>query len=322
MSVVSDSTSLKLRVTRRTVRAVGVVELEFSAVDGADLPQWEPGAHLELRLPSALLRQYSLCGDPAARDTYVVCVQREANGRGGSVEAYDRLEVGVEVTGSAPRNHFPLVDAPEFILIAGGIGITPLKSMAEDLHRRGISWRLVYGGRSRRCMAFADELATAHPDRVTLVPQDEVGLPDLDRVVASVSQETRVYCCGPAPMLAAVTEACARAGCADRLHIERFSAADASPDTGVDSAFEVELHRSGTTLTVSADQSLLEAIRAVRPDIDSSCQEGYCGTCETRVLDGEPEHRGTLMSPDEHEAEGTMLLCVGRARSAKLVLDL
>lgn len=324
MSVVSnsDSDALKLRLERRTRAAEGVVSLHLAAADGAELPPWEPGAHLELRLPSGLRRQYSVCGDPADRDRYLVCVLREGSGRGGSVEVHDRLEVGTEIGSSAPRNHFPLVDAPDYVLLAGGIGITPLKAMAEELQRRGDTWQLIYGGRTRQSMAFAEELLSAHPDRVTLLPQDECGLPDLERIAETLTVGTRLYCCGPAPMLTAVTEACDRAGQADRLHLERFTAAETAPDTSGDAAFEVELRESGVTLTVAADQSLLEAIRSVRTDVDFSCQEGYCGTCETRVLGGRPEHRGTLMSAEEHDAEGTMLVCVGRALSPKLVLDL
>ena len=322
MSLANDSGSLKLRLVRRTPAANGVVLLAFAAADGAELAGWDPGAHLDLRLPSGLRRQYSLCGDPADRTTYTVCVLREEAGRGGSAEVHDRLDVGTEIESSGPRNHFPLVEAPDYVLLAGGIGITPLKAMAEELQRRGASWRLVYGGRDRQSMAFAEQLAASHPARVTLVPQDEAGVPDVARIVATLSPEARLYCCGPPPMLAAATEECARAGVGDRLHVERFAAAEGAPETGADSAFEVELRDTGVTLTVPADQSLLEAIRAVRPTIDSSCQEGYCGTCETRVLEGRPEHRGTLLTPEEHDAEGTMLICVGRSRSAKLVLDL
>lgn len=322
MPALSDSTALKLRLERKTLVAEGVVALEFGAIDGAELPRWEPGAHLELRLPSGLRRQYSLCGDPETRDSYTVCVLREETGRGGSVEVHDRLDVGDEIGSSAPRNHFPLKAASDYVLLAGGIGITPIKAMVEELHRRGTSWRLVYGGRNRQSMAFAEELAQSYSDRVTLVREDEEGVPDLEQIVGSMSPQTHLYCCGPAPMLDAATEACVQAGLADRLHLERFGAAGNTPDPGADSAFEVELRESGMTLTVAADQSLLEAIRAVRPDIDSSCQEGYCGTCEIRVLGGRPDHRGTLLSPEEHDEEGTMLICVGRSHSAKLILDL
>lgn len=322
MSVLSNSTTLQLRLERKRPLAENVVSLEFSAADGTDLPSWEPGAHLELRLPSGLRRQYSLCGDPATRDTYTVGVLREETGRGGSVEVHDRLEVGDEIESSVPRNHFSLGEAPDYELLAGGIGITPIKAMLEELDRRGASWRLVYGGRSRRSMAFADELAASHPGRVTLVPEDEEGRPDLEGLVGSLSPQTHLYCCGPSPMLTAVTQACAEAGTDGRLRLERFTAAEDAPDTSGDSAFEVELRDSGVTLTVAPDQSILEAVRKVRPDVDYSCAEGYCGTCETGVLEGQPEHRGTLMSPEEHDEEGTMLICMGRSQSAKLVLEL
>lgn len=321
MPALSDS-ALKLRLERKTQIAEGVVSLEFGAIDGVELPRWEPGAHVELCLPSGLRRQYSLCGDPENRASYTVCVLREEAGRGGSVEVHDRFDVGAEIVSSAPRNHFPLNTASEYVLLAGGIGITPIKAMVEQLHRRGASWRLVYGGRNRQSMAFADELARCYSGRVTLVPEDEAGVPDLKQLVESLSPGTHLYCCGPAPMLDAATVACDQAGLVGRLHLERFGASGNAPDTSADSDFVVELRESGRTLTVDAGQSLLEAIRAVRPDIDSSCREGYCGTCETRVLEGRPDHRGTLLSPEEHDEEGTMLICVGRARSAKLVLDL
>lgn len=313
---------LTMRLTRKERITESVLLLELRAVDGAELPTWEAGAHVELRLPSGLLRQYSLCGDPHARDRYTVCVQREPDGRGGSAEVHDRLAVGDEIGSSAPRNHFPLVEAPDYLLLAGGIGITPISAMIGELDRRGASWRLVYGGRSLASMAFAEELARAHPERVLLVPQDRDGVPDVDRLIRSLSPQGRLFCCGPSPMLDAVTEACAGAGVADRLHVERFGADGEEIDTSADAAFEVELAESGVTVHVAADQSLLEAVRRVRPDIDSSCQEGYCGTCETRVLDGRPEHRGTLLSAEEHDEEQTMLICVGRSRSPRLVLEL
>ncbi|MCA1185055.1 MULTISPECIES: PDR/VanB family oxidoreductase [unclassified Saccharopolyspora] len=318
----ATSAPLELTLRSRSEVADGVLLLEFTATGGGELPGWEPGAHLDLRLPSGAVRQYSLCGDPGDRRAYTVCVLREATGRGGSVELHDRLRVGDEITGSAPRNHFPLHDAPEHVLLAGGIGITPIKAMLDELHRRGAPWRLVYGGRTRAAMAFAAELAAAHPGRVSIVPEDERGRPDVERIVAELPATARLYCCGPAAMLDAVAAACERTAISDRLHVERFAAAGDAPDPTGDSAFEVELRETGTTVTVAADQSLLSAVQQVRPDIPSSCQEGYCGTCETRVLEGEPDHRGTLLSPAEHDEEGTMLICVGRARSPKLVLEL
>src|SRR5262245_12334904 len=317
----SESSALKLRLVGKTLLTDDVAMLDFASADGSGLPRWEPGAHIELHLHSGLRRQYSLCGELRSRDTYTVCVLRQQGGRGGSVEIHDRLDVGDEIDSSHPRNHFPLIPAADYVLLAGGIGITPIKAMAGQLQERGASWRLIYGGRSSSSMAFAEELSTAYPGRVTVLPEDEHGLPDMRSIVASMTPDSRLYCCGPAPMLAAAGQACAEAGCGYRLQLERFGAADIVC-TDTDSSFEVVLQQSGVTVTVSANESILEAVRAARPDINSSCEEGYCGSCETRVLSGRPEHRGSLMTPEEHDREGTMLVCVGRARSATLVLDL
>lgn len=322
MSLANNSASLDLHVLGKTPVADGVISLEIAAPDGRTLPEWSPGSHLELRLPSGLRRQYSLCGDPTKRTSYTVCVLREDDGRGGSAEVHDRLAIGDSLTVTGPRNNFPLADAPDHLLLAGGIGVTPLKAMLDELDRRGDSWRLVYGGRSRDTMAFLDELVEAHPEKVTIVPQDEAGVPDFDHVVSELSCNTHIYCCGPPPMLTAATDACTRAGISDRLHTERFTADGAAPDPCGTDEFEVELRASGITLTVPAEQSMLETIRDELPSIDYSCSEGYCGTCETRVLEGQPEHRGTLLSPEEHDEEGTMLICVGRSQSSRLVLDL
>ncbi|MEV0184587.1 PDR/VanB family oxidoreductase [Streptomyces sp. NPDC050625] len=320
----ADQSQIKLRLRDRVDVARDVVRLEFEAVGGEELPAWEPGAHLDMFLPSGISRQYSLCGDPGDTSTYAVAVLREPAGRGGSEEIHRDFTPGVEILSRRPRNHFELVDAPDYVLVAGGIGVTPIKAMAEELERRGASWRLVYGGRSRESMAFADQLAAFAPERVTLVPQDTDGLPDIAGIVGGLSPEGVIYCCGPAPLLDAVAAACETAGVADRLHIERFSAPTDAPeiDTSGDFAFDVELRASGVTLHIAADQSILEAVQEIRPDIASSCLEGYCGSCETDVIEGQPDHRGTLMSPEEHDEEGTMLICVGRAKCSKLVLDL
>ncbi|WP_067794638.1 PDR/VanB family oxidoreductase [Actinomadura formosensis] len=314
---------LKLILDRTEQVAESVLLLEFEAVGGGPLPPWEPGAHLELRLPSGLSRQYSLCGDPADTSSYTFCVLREEQGRGGSVEVHRDLKAGDEIEARLPRNHFPLVDADEYLFVAGGIGITPIKAMVEEVERRGASWRLVYGGRARASMAFVSELAALGGERTTVVPQDEAGLLDVPGIVRALPEGALLYCCGPAGLLDAMTDACTAAGVADRLHLERFTASGAAPAAGgEDTAFEVELAASGVTLTIAADESILEAAQSIRSDLGFSCQEGYCGSCETRVLAGRPDHRGTLMSPEEHDEEGTMLICVGRSHTPKLVLDL
>lgn len=314
---------LKVRVSSRAAIAQDVVLLTLERIDGGSLPGWQPGAHVEVRLPSGLLRQYSLCGDPSDEHSYSVAVLRDSGGRGGSMEIHADVRTGTELNVRPPRNHFPLVDAEETVLIAGGIGITPLKAMAEELERRGARWRLVYGGRQRDSMAFAADLVALGGNRVSLVPEDTRGLIDVVEEIATIGEATHIYCCGPSGLLDAVTRACSAEGLEDRLHVERFEVAEGNlVDTGEDTTFEVELRASGATLTVPADQSLLEVVRTIRPDIEFSCREGYCGSCETRVVEGEPEHRGTLMSAEEHDEEGTMLICVGRSRSPRLVLDL
>jgi ferredoxin-NADP reductase len=324
MSQNTNQTHITLRVRRRAEIAVNALLLELESASGEMLPDWPPGAHLDIHLPSGLTRQYSLCGAREDRSTYVVVVLREPHGRGGSEEIYREFRVGTELISSKPRDHFRLVDASEYVLIAGGIGITPIKAMVDDLRARGAQWRLHYGGRSRKHMAFMDELVDLGGDNVSIVPQDVDGLLDVPAIIGNLSPEAAIYCCGPPPLLDAVLTACAEAGASERLHFERFvpPTDGAGFVTDGDTAFEVELRSSGVTLQVPADKTLLEVVQSVIPDMPFSCTEGYCGSCESVVLDGEPDHRGTLMTPEEHDEEGTMLICVGRSKSQRLVLDL
>jgi ferredoxin-NADP reductase len=324
MSQNTDQSHITLRVGRRAEIAVNALLLELESASGEVLPEWPPGAHLDIHLPSGLTRQYSLCGAREDRSTYVVVVLREPHGRGGSEEIYRELGVGTEFISSTPRDHFRLVDASEYVLIAGGIGITPIKAMVDELRARGARWRLHYGGRSREHMAFVDELVDLGGDNVSIVPQDVDGLLAVPAIIGNLSPEAAVYCCGPAPLLDAVLTACAEAGASERLHFERFvpPTDGAGFVTDGDTAFEVELRSSGVTLQVPADKTLLEVVQSVLPDVPFSCTEGYCGSCESVVLDGEPDHRGSLMTPEEHDEERTMLICVGRSKSHRLVLDL
>ena len=324
MSQNTDQSHITLRVRRRAEIAVNALLLELESASGEVLPEWPPGAHLDIHLPSGLTRQYSLCGAREDRSTYVLVVLREPHGRGGSEEIYRELGVGTEFISSTPRDHFRLVDASEYVLIAGGIGITPIKAMVDELRARGARWRLHYGGRSREHMAFVDELVDLGGDNVSIVPQDVDGLLAVPAIIGNLSSEAAVYCCGPAPLLDAVLTACAEAGASERLHFERFVPPTEPAEfvTDGDTAFEVELRSSGVTLQVAADQTLLEVVQSVIPDMPFSCTEGYCGSCESVVLDGEPDHRGTLMTPEEHDEERTMLICVGRSKSQRLVLDL
>ncbi|WP_409056709.1 PDR/VanB family oxidoreductase [Streptomyces sp. SYP-A7185] len=304
-----------LLVRRMTWEADGVLSVELTHPEGKPLPAWTPGAHLDLHT-GGHVRQYSLCGDPRNGSAYRIGVLNEASSRGGSRHVHTTLRPGQSVTASEPRNHFALEDAPGYLFVAGGIGITPLLAMAREAARRGADWRMVYGGRTRGSMAFTDELA-ALGGEVTLVPQDEHGHIDLAAALDDLPEGTLVYCCGPEPLLAAVEARCP----ADRLRVERFSA-PVVERTGDDSAFEVECRRSGVTLSVDEDTSVLQAAEAAGITVASSCQEGICGSCETRVLDGTPDHRDFLLSEAEHAANTSMMICVSRCASGPLVLDL
>lgn len=304
----------RLIVTERVPVADGVVQLRL---EGTALPRWQPGAHLDLVLPSGLVRQYSLCGDPDDPGTYTVATRLVEGGRGGSREVHEQLREGAEIEVRGPRNRFPLVEAEAYVFVAGGIGITPVLPMLRSLAARGANWRLLYGGRSRGSMPFLDEIEKlgAEGGRVTVVAQDESGHPDTAAALADIAPGTAVYCCGPEPLMDAVTAALPE-GCT--LHLERFSAASA--DVADSGAFEVELHRSGRTVQVAAGQSVLAAVRAELPHVAYSCEQGFCGTCQQRVLEGEIDHRDELLTDDERG--DSMLICVSRCRGGRLVLDL
>ena len=315
----ADSTStIRLRVADKTPVAEGVVAVVLEHPDGLRLPDWTPGAHIDVVLGSHH-RQYSLCGDRFDPFTYRIAVLREHAGRGGSAYVHDTLAVGDLLAIGGPRNAFPLVPSPRYLFVAGGIGITPLLPMVRTADVLGADWRLLYGGRTRASLAFLDELAP-YGDRVVVRPQDEHGLLDLAGWVAQADQDTKVYCCGPAPLLAAI-----EAQCADRppgfLRTERFvEKAPAAPARCT--PFDVELARSGRVVTVTPDVSVLDVLRDAGTPVLSSCHRGLCGTCEVGVLDGVPDHRDSLLTDDERAAGDSMFVCVSRSRTDRLVLDL
>lgn len=311
---------LEVLLARKEAIADGVVRLTLRHPEGEPLPPWEPGAHLDLVLGPDLVRQYSLCGASGDRSVLDVAVLRETSGRGGSQFVHDELSDGDRVRIRGPRNHFGLVDAPRYLFIAGGIGITPIVPMIAAADEKGADWELLYGGRTRSSMAFHEDLSQKYGDRVTVWPNDEMGLLDLHSVLAQPGDDTAVYCCGPEPLMAAVEQLCA-AWPAGSLHVERFSPKEGA-DSGERLEFDVELAQSGMTLTVPADKSILEVVEDAGIPVLSSCQEGTCGTCETPVLGGVPEHRDSLLSPEEQSANETMMICVSRACSNKLILDL
>jgi ferredoxin-NADP reductase len=315
-----DEVDLHLQVAARRTGAEGVVVLELRDPSGADLPAWSPGAHIDLKLREGLVRQYSLCGDPNDRSVWRIGVLREPQSRGGSEHVHAALVEGVEVDVRGPRNNFELVDSPKYLFVAGGIGITPILPMLTAAEAAGADWELHYGGRSRRSMAFLEALEAATGNQVTLHPQDEVGLIDLPKILGTPQPETLVYTCGPEPLLKAVEQHCA-AWPEGSLHLERFSPKEQGEPVLAD-AFEVELATSGLTLTVPPDRSILEVVEEAGIPVLSSCQEGTCGTCETPVLEGEVDHRDSLLTPAEQAANDTMFICVSRAACPKLVLEL
>ncbi|WP_068270058.1 PDR/VanB family oxidoreductase [Aldersonia kunmingensis] len=310
----------KMRVVGKTSPADGVVCLTLADPDGLPAPSWQPGAHIDLALDSDLVRQYSLCGDVADTSSLTVAVLREAEGRGGSAFVHDTLEEGDLVGVGGPRNHFALVDAESYLFVAGGIGITPLLPMLRQVDAAGRTWRLLYGGRTRASMAFANQLAEAYPDRVQLHPQDEFGLLDLAAALDDTAAGTAVYSCGPEPLLRAIEAECAARGQL-RLHVERFAPKELHSST-IDSEFEVELNRSGRSVLVAATESLLDAVLRSGVDADFSCREGTCGTCEVTVLSGAPDHRDSVLTEDEQAANDAMMICVSRSCGPRLVLDL
>lgn len=311
----ADEHELDLLVRRMTWEADGVLSVELAGPDGKPLPAWTPGAHLDLHV-GGFVRQYSLCGDPADPTAYRIGVLNEPSSRGGSRHVHTKLRPGQTVHAVGPRNHFALEPAASYLFLAGGIGITPILAMARRAERDGVPYRLIHGGRSRASMAFGAELSALNGD-VTLVPQDEHGHPDLAAALRDLPADALVYCCGPEPLLRAVEEACPTG----QLRVERFAAPVVERD-GDDTAFEVECRRSGVTLNVDAGTSVLEAAENAGLAVASSCRDGICGSCETRVLAGTPDHRDFLLSEAERATGETMMLCVSRCASDRLVLDL
>jgi len=320
----SRTQTMALRVNARVVAADGVVLVEFVDPDGHELPTWQPGAHLELVLPSGLIRHYSLCGDPADTRSYTVAVLRVDSGGGGSREIHDDDLIGRTLVVRGPRNRFRLVDAPSYLLLAGGIGITPIVAMARQLAAENADWTLVYGGRSRTSMAFQEELGALDAARVQLVPEDVAGRPDFAGLIENVPPGTAIYCCGPEAMLRHVEGLCELRGDDVSLHLERFTPSGKvveAPASG-DCAFEIELKRRGVVLTVPADRSALDVVREVVINHPYSCTQGECGSCEVSVLGGRIDHRDEVLSDEERESNEVMMLCVSRALSERLVIDL
>jgi ferredoxin-NADP reductase len=309
-----------LVVREAQIVADGVVALTLADPNGEELPPWTPGAHIDFVLGDELIRQYSLCGSPSKPNVWRVGVLRAPDSRGGSDLVHDILAPGSIVRVRGPRNHFPLVASPRYLFIAGGIGVTPLLPMIAEADASGADWRLLYGGRERASMGFLEELAQ-YGDRVKIVPQAEEGMLDLESALGTPQPNTLVYCCGPEPLLGAVEKFCEKWP-PGSLHLERFSAKPQSRAAEADSTFELVLQRSGVTLEVPPDKSVLTVIREAGVSVLASCLEGVCGTCETEVIEGDVDHRDSVLNEEEQASNEYMMVCVSRCRSPRLVLDL
>lgn len=314
---------LSLRVAGVAAEARDVLRLELSDPAGTELPPFEPGAHLALHLPNGLVRHYSLVNDCRERHRYVLAVGRARDGRGGSDYVHSMLRQGMALQCSPPVNNFALDPSAErYLFIAGGIGITPIMSMVAWCEAHGKSWRLAYAARNRQRAAFYEELkdfgAKAH-----FHFDDERGGPvDVVQLLTALHPQEQIYCCGPAPLMASVQQASAHLP-AGRARFEWFSTpaeAAARPASGV--SFWVDLKRSGTSLLVPAGQSILDVLEQHGHELPFSCREGLCGTCETTVCEGEPEHCDYVYSEAQRQGLQSMMICVSRARSERLVLDL
>ena len=323
-AAVNRSTMLEARIAKRSVAALDIVALELVPVAGRSLPAFSAGAHIDVEVAPGLVRQYSLCNDPAETHRYVIGVLRDPNSRGGSVAAHERLVEGQVIRIGTPRNLFALVPAQRSLLFAGGIGVTPLLSMAEQLAGDAAPFELHYCSRSPERTAFRARIeASSFADRVHFHHDD--GAPaqrlDLPAVLAAPDAGTHLYVCGPRGFIDFVCgHADALGWAGSQIHVEHFSAP--IPSVTDDGGFEVQIASSGQTLAVAPGQSVVAALRAHGVVVPVACEQGVCGTCLTRVIDGVPEHRDQYLTDEERQQNDQFLPCCSRARSARLVLDL
>jgi ferredoxin-NADP reductase len=317
--VASASVGLRLTVARREVVAEDVIRLTLVSLTGGRLPAWMPGAHIDLTGPTGIIGQYSLCGDPDDVGVWHVAVLREATGSGGSVAIHDRLSKGDSILAAGPRNHFRLTDSPSYLFIAGGIGITPIIPMITLVERENRPWRLIYTGRATATMAFVNELER-YGARVELHPSQERGRPDLEALISAADVSAAVFCCGPPAMVDAVSALCG-SDPGRELRVERFIPEIDAEAAARGAAFDVEFIRSERVLHVANGQTIVEAMELAGLEALCSCREGVCGTCETRVIAGTPDHRDSVLEAPERAEGNTMMICVSRSLTPTLVLD-
>lgn len=294
------------------MEAAGIVRVRLREPGGGALPAWSPGAHIDLTT-GAFSRTYSLCGERDDPATYEVAILREAGGRGGSVHIHEALRAGATVHMRGPRNHFRLDESRNgYLLVAGGIGITPIIAMADRLKALGRDYAIHYGGRSRETMAFVARLARDHGERAHLYPSSEGRRLDLAAALAAAPPNAPVYACGPARLLDGLGALLEHQP--ERLHVERFTTASPAIDAATDEPFDAVLADSGLTLSVPPGQSLLQALLGIGIDVPSDCGEGLCGTCEIAVVSGEVDHRDVVLTTAERREGRRMIACCSRGR--------
>ncbi|WP_407496657.1 PDR/VanB family oxidoreductase [Pseudooceanicola sp. MF1-13] len=309
---------IKMRIARKRSLTEQIAEFALVPVDGTSLPSFTPGAHVTVRTPSGAMRRYSLVGGTEDPKEYVIAVKREAESRGGSASMHDEANEGTEIEVEPPENDFPLTEANEYLLIAGGIGVTPIYAMAQELERQNKRFNIIYCTRNKDETAYLDEMTEAFGDRLLIHHDDG----DPDKVYDfwdhfAEPQTTHVFCCGPQPLMEEI-KAISGHWPEGRVHFEDFKPVEVV--RADDEAFEVELSKSGASLTVPADRSILEALRDAGHETVSSCESGTCGTCKTKLIEGEVDHRDMVLM--DHEKPDHIMICVSRAKSGKLVLDL
>lgn len=321
-----QSGTLAVRIAKRREEAADIISFELAATDGGLLPAFSAGSHIDVRLGEGMVRQYSLCNAPTERHRYLIAVLKEANGRGGSKAMHERLRIGDVLEISAPRNHFPLAHAGErSLLLAGGIGVTPILCMAERLSAVGVDFEMHYCTRNRDRTAFTSYIANSgFASRVHFHFDDGADLQRLDIPALLNTRgccDTHIYVCGPKGFMDMVLAEARRQGWPEaRLHYEFFSAEPVQRDS--DKSFEVQLASSGKVFIVPPDQSASQVLAEAGIEVPTSCEQGVCGTCVTRVLEGAPDHRDLYFTPEEQAANDQFTPCCSRALSSRLVLDL
>src|SRR5690242_4581934 len=320
MTAAPPPPTMPLRVTGNDRIADGINLLEFSEPDGKQLPEFSAGARIAVRVPNGLLRKYSLCNDPAERDRYQIAVKRERDGRGGSCSLIDEVKAGDELRVTAPVNDFGLPPrAQDFLFIAGGIGVTPIMAMIRQVIAERKRFRLFYCSRSPETTAFRDELSALEFKDKVVIHYDEGDTSrslDLRPILAERKNREHLYCCGPRPLMEAV-RAMTDHWSPTAVHFEAFS--EAETHKADDKPFKVKLARTGEVLEVSTSRTILEILRDHGLDVPSSCETRICGTCRTKLIAGEPDHRDLVLA--EHERKDTIMICVSRARGEEITID-